>query len=108
MAHDHDVTVETRAADGGGQLREAAGGPLQRREQPRPCPEPLARSLRYPEYDRIETDGDQRSRDDQALALLWQEPQRQRERRQNERELADLSQARRDRERRRDRVAEPE
>ena len=60
------------------------------------------------EEQRIERDREQRAGDDQAAALVGQQAERRRPGREDERELADLRQARRDRERRVQRVAQRE
>jgi hypothetical protein len=88
--------------------RQVASGPLDPGAQAGPLSKPGRGRIDSCEDERVERDREQRPGQDQVLAFLRQQPQREAKARQDERELADLGQARRDRQRRPDRVAEGE
>ena len=106
VADDRDVSGEQRGVDARRQLGQRIGAPLELARQLRARADPALRRLDRREDRGIERDRDQRAGEDQALSFLRQQAVLDAEAGEDERELADLREARADGERGVQRIAE--
>src|SRR3569623_3424173 len=106
VTHQHHLTREIGLIDRHRQVRERVRAALQATRETRARAYPRLRRLDRREHQRIERDGNQRTRDDQAATFGGQQTQCDAEPRQNEREFAYLCATRADGEGGVERIAE--